>query len=107
MQAMAAKAAKIAKARHVVAEALEVKSSDDVDDDDDIVLVKGRDKKAHAWKFFDKTNKSNQNKNPQAKCRSCGALVTCVNTTNMIKHMRRKHKDVYYVDHRTGEEVCL
>ena len=106
---MQAKAAKAAKSRQAAAEATEVESSDDVDDEDDeIVIVKGGgDKKAHAWNFFDKTNKRNRNNNPQAKCRTCGTLVTCVNTTNMIKHMRRKHKDTYYVDHRTGEEVCL
>lgn len=107
MQAKVAKAAKAAKARQAAAEAIEVESSDDVDDDDETVLIKGRDKKAHAWKFFDETNKRNRNNNPYARCRTCGALVTCVNTTNMIKHMRRKHPKVYYVDHRTGEEVCL
>ena len=89
-----------------MAEAAEDEAGSGSDDDDVEIVPNHKRCKARVWNFFDKTNKRNSNKTVLAKCRTCGDLVTCANTTNMIKHMRRSHPDATFKDARTGEEVC-
>lgn len=85
---------------------------EDEDDDGEVQVVdtaaKSRKLTAACWNFFSSTIKVNVNGKPLAKCKLCGKLVTCVNTTNMTKHCKRKHHDNWYLDVKTGIQViCL
>ena len=57
------------------------------------------------WNFFTKTNQVNKSGTKMAKCKECGDLVTCENTTNMNKHLQRAHTDKHYVNVKTGIKV--
>ena len=84
---------------------------DDGDDDDDDnnqrPTKKRRRETSSAWKFFDKTNEVNETGYPLAKCKLCQVSLTCFNTTNMKKHMQRKHADAWSLDVKSGIQVIL
>jgi hypothetical protein len=64
------------------------------------------------WHFFKPTDQVSKSGIVLAKCNLCVppktvTLIGVNNTTNMIQHLLRKHKEEYIVDIRTGQKVLL
>lgn len=62
------------------------------------------------WHFFKPTDQRSKSGILLAKCTLCVppkplTLIGVNNTTNMIQHLLRKHKQEYIVDIRTGQKV--
>ena len=92
---------------------------EDDDDDDEEVEILGEEKfkkkkfrkksTAPCWNFFEKTDLLNVNGTRLARCKveGCGKLVTCSNTTNLTKHVQRNHRELWYLDVKSGKKVLL
>ena len=64
------------------------------------------------WHFFKPTDQKSKSGIVLAKCNLCVppkavTLIGVNNTTNMIQHLLRKHKEEYIVDVRTGQKVLV
>ena len=64
------------------------------------------------WHFFKPTDQVSKSGIVLAKCNLCippkaVTLIGINNTTNMIQHLLRKHKEEYIVDVRTGQKVTV
>jgi len=62
------------------------------------------------WHFFKPTDQRSSKGILMAKCTLCippkpVTMIGINNTTNMIQHLLRKHKQEYIVDIRTGQKV--
>jgi len=62
------------------------------------------------WHFFKPNEQRSKSGNILAKCTLCvppkpTTLIGVNNTTNIIQHLLRKHKQEYIVDIRTGHKV--
>ena len=78
---------------------------EEVEDGTTVTIGFRRKVTANCLKFFTKTDLVNDNGTRMAKCKVCDELVTCSNTTNLAKHCKRWHEDLWYLDVKSGLKV--
>uniref|UniRef100_A0AC35U3L8 BED-type domain-containing protein n=1 Tax=Rhabditophanes sp. KR3021 TaxID=114890 RepID=A0AC35U3L8_9BILA len=55
----------------------------------------GRDKRHWAWQFFKTGEPSENGGPPSAQCKLCDSIIKWAGSTNIGKHLRRRHKDIF------------
>uniref|UniRef100_A0A0N5C216 BED-type domain-containing protein n=1 Tax=Strongyloides papillosus TaxID=174720 RepID=A0A0N5C216_STREA len=55
----------------------------------------GRDKRHWAWQFFNTGEPSENGGPPSAQCKLCESIIKWAGSTNIGKHLRRRHKDIF------------
>ena len=68
--------------------------------------------KSVVWRFFKITDARNSKGMKYAKCGLCkppkpDCLIAVGNTSNMLQHLQRHHKEEYIVDAVTGQKVTI
>ena len=81
-------------------------------DGSDVVgnVLSKKKSRSPVWHFFKPTEQRSKSGILLAKCTLCVPPKPCTligvnNTTNMIQHLLRKHKEEYIVDVRSGQKV--